>query len=213
MTLNNWASSHRSILATLTCSWCFASTVADWHADHTPASGVRLSARPQTVTPAEKINISPHRRDETRDNDAAGTMATAVIDTHLWCQEGGFIYFADVFSSSSSSSVGLLLLSLTDTVLWKINGQNHNWCITYDTGLVPEERHERGRIRNNMKYCREWEGWVKHWIRLVASLWRQQIQTQKQRIMCILCQKILAAVFLPARPCKDHGCTVYPVQC
>lgn len=50
-----------------------------------------------------------------------GTMATAVIDTHLWCQKVGLIYFANVFTSS----VGLLLLSLTDIVLWKINEQNH----------------------------------------------------------------------------------------
>lgn len=37
-----------------------------------------------------------------------GTMATAA----LWCQKGGLIYFANVFTSC----VGLLLLGLTDIV-------------------------------------------------------------------------------------------------
>lgn len=56
-------------------------------------------------------------------------MATAVMGTQLWCQKGGLIYFADVFTRR----VGLLLLSLTDIVIWKINGQNH---MMYDILLI-----------------------------------------------------------------------------
>lgn len=81
-------------------------------------------------------------------------MATTVKGTHVWCQKGGFIYFANVFTSSA----GLLLLSLTDTLLWKTYWQNYTWWnITYDAALVLEERHERGGILDDKMYCHEKE--------------------------------------------------------
>lgn len=112
----------------LTSSWSFAQTVADWHVYHTPASRVATLPGHKLSHPQNRLT-SAHTAMTTLVTTMLtdGTMATAVTGTHLWCQKGGLIYFANVFTSGA----GLLLLSLTDIVFYKINWQNHTWCMAY----------------------------------------------------------------------------------
>lgn len=124
------------------------------------------SAPPQTVTPAEKININPHGHDDTGDNDADSrchgdsshrlTFVVSERRPYLFCK---CLYQGhELINSESDRQVSY--------GNWMCRTTLEARRVTFDTSSVPKERHERRWMLDNKMYCpeQEWRGWVKLWI-------------------------------------------------
>lgn len=166
------------------CSGPSSLTVGEWHIHHAPAAGAPALPNHSPSHPQQRLT-SAHTAMTTpvTTTTTSSAMATAAIDTHLWCQKWGLIYFANVFTST-----GGLLLTEPDwhglmENKWAEPHLIHGALPALLVGSPGRDMKGDGSFYDK-EYCREWEwkGRDKSWIGAGSKFW-----AGSRGIMCLSC--------------------------